>query len=214
MVTQICKVCGKKANTFNSYATEFGNIVLCAQCYTKITTLKKSRKYTSQQELLENRDEVMKELDQLQYPEDVKQNIQYYFNERSEKLKESIANNAIATGQYTDEMANHMLTSGYDFQGYRIVKYIDVVTGESVLGTGIFSTFDADISDLLGVESSAYTSKLQEARNYAKRRAILKSIAIGGNALIGLDIDYVNFTADKMGVIVNGTSVIVEKIEE
>ena len=66
----------------------------------------------------------------------------------------------------------------------------------------------------LGVESYSYTNKLQQARDYAKRRAILKSIAIGGNALIGIDIDYVNFTADKMGVIVNGTSVIIEKIED
>lgn len=214
MATQICYICNKKANTFNSYATEFGGIILCEKCYTNISTLKKSRKYESEQELLENRKEVMDELDRLNYPEEVKKNINYYFNERLDKLKNQLTNKAIAKGQYTDEMASHLLTSGYDFQGYRIVKYLDVVTGESVLGTGIFSTFDADVSDFLGVESYSYTNKLQQARDYAKRRAILKSIAIGGNALIGIDIDYVNFTADKMGVIVNGTSVIIEKIED
>lgn len=48
----------------------------------------------------------------------------------------------------------------------------------------------------------------------AQSRAIIQSIRNGGNALIGVDIDYVNFSNDVIGVVVNGTAVVVEKIEE
>ena len=37
-------------------------------------------------------------------------------------------------------------------------------------------------------------------------------IAIGGDAIIGLDIDYVSFSADIMGVIASGTAVKLENL--
>ena len=35
-------------------------------------------------------------------------------------------------------MKELMLTSGYNFDGYFIEKYLGICTGESALGTGIF----------------------------------------------------------------------------
>ena len=39
-----------------------------------------------------------------------------------------------------------------------------------------------------------------------------KSIDAGGNALIGVDFDYITFHGNMIGVVANGTSVIVEKL--
>ncbi len=113
---------------------------------------------------------------------------------------------------YANRLNNHMLTSGFNFEGYRIIKYLDVVSAETVLGTGMFSTLNASFSDIFGEESSSYGKKLKEARNSAKKKAIYESTVLGGNALIGIDIDYVTFTADLIGVVYTGTSVVIEKL--
>lgn len=38
---------------------------------------------------------------------------------------------------------SQLLTTGYDFSGYKIIKYIGVISGEVVLGTGFLSEFSA-----------------------------------------------------------------------
>lgn len=105
-----------------------------------------------------------------------------------------------------------MMTSGFNFEGYRIIAYHGVIFGESVLGTGFLSSLDASVSDMLGAESSSFIQKLQEARELAQKRAILQAMKAGGNAIIGVDIDYTMFNNNMIGVIVNATSVTIEKI--
>ena len=43
-------------------------------------------------------------------------------------------------------------------------------------------------------------------------KLIKKSAALGGNAVIGIDIDYNMFSNNVIGVIANGTSVVIRKI--
>ena len=45
------------------------------------------------------------------------------------------------------------------------------------------------------------------------RRLVEKTALAGGNALIGIDFDYVNFVGNLMGVIASGTAVKIEPIE-
>ena len=109
---------------------------------------------------------------------------------------------------------NTLITTGYSFNGYRITKYCGVVSGEVVLGTGFLSEFSASINDLFGTQSDTFASKMAEAKNAALRKLINKMIEVGGNAIIGVDFDYINFSNNMIGVSANGTSVVVKKIEE
>ena len=43
-----------------------------------------------------------------------------------------------------------LLTSGYNFEGYRIKKYLGFCSGECALGTGFLSSLGAGIADILG----------------------------------------------------------------
>ena len=104
-----------------------------------------------------------------------------------------------------------LITSGYNFEGYDIVNYLGHESVQVVLGTGIFSSFDASISDLLGTRSSAYEDKLNLAEKAGKEKLMEKAGHNGGNAIIGLDIDYTTFTNDVIAVIVGGTIVKVER---
>ena len=47
-----------------------------------------------------------------------------------------------------------LTTSGFDFEEYKIIKYLNVMSGKIVLGTGFFSEFGASLSDLFGVGSN------------------------------------------------------------
>ena len=53
-----------------------------------------------------------------------------------------------------------------------------------------------------------------EVKNAAKQRLIEQSVMLGGNAIIGIDFDYINFSANMIGVSANGTSVTIEKVED
>lgn len=108
---------------------------------------------------------------------------------------------------------NQMLTTGYDFSGYKITKYTGIISGEVVLGTSFLSEFSASLSDLLGSQSWAFADKLDTAKKAAIDKLTYKSAEKGGNAVIGIDFDYITFANNMIGVVANGTSVVIEKIE-
>lgn len=108
-------------------------------------------------------------------------------------------------------MNNILLTSGYNFEGYSISEYLGVYSGECALGTGFLSTLGASLADFLGSNSTMYSDKLKTAKTYAMEQLMTRVENAGGNAIIGLDIDYTTFSADIMGVIANGTAVKITK---
>lgn len=100
-----------------------------------------------------------------------------------------------------------LMTSGHNFENYSISEYLGVYSGECALGTGFLSSLSAGLSDLLGTNSKMYSNKLKEAKDYAIEQLQNQVIEAGGNAIIGVDIDYVSFSSDIMGVVASGTAV-------
>lgn len=56
------------------------------------------------------------------------------------------------------------LTTGHFFDGYKITDYKGIISGETVIGTGILSEFLASGSDLFGVESNSFSEKMRIAK--------------------------------------------------
>lgn len=100
-----------------------------------------------------------------------------------------------------------LMTTGYSFDGFSINKYIGVFSGECALGTGFLSSIGSDISDVLGRNSKSYASKLRQAKEYALEQLREQTVQAGGNAILGLSINYTMFSRDIIGVIANGTAV-------
>lgn len=105
-----------------------------------------------------------------------------------------------------------LMTTGFNFEGFSINKYLGVFSGECALGTGFLSSFGSDISDFLGTNSKSYTNKLRQAKEYALEQLQDQTIQAGGNAIIGLNINYTMFSRDIIGVIANGTAVKIDEI--
>lgn len=108
---------------------------------------------------------------------------------------------------------SHMLTTGYNFEGYRIKKYYGIVSGHIVMGTGFLSELSSSLSDLLGDSDSLFAHKMDRAKGEAIKTLIEKSVTKGGNALIGIDFDYAIFQNNMIGISANGTSVLIEAID-
>ncbi len=113
--------------------------------------------------------------------------------------------------KFNQKISQHTLTSGYNFEGYSIKKYNGVISGQVVMGTGFISEIKANFSDIFGVQSDAFANKLENTKHLAINKLISKSISLGGNAIIGIDFDYITFSNNMLGVSANGTSVIIEK---
>jgi uncharacterized protein YbjQ (UPF0145 family) len=98
-------------------------------------------------------------------------------------------------------------------EGKTIVDYKGIVTGEAILGTNIFRDLFAGIRDLVGGRSGAYESVLRDARVTALKELEEQAIALGANAIVGVDIDYENISTGSSGsmlmVSASGTAVVI-----
>lgn len=117
----------------------------------------------------------------------------------------------IVRNQLYDDMK---LTSGYNFEGHKIIKYCDVLSCSVVMGTGMFSEIEASITDMFGTKSREFSSKIEKAKHEAKKQMMNKAADIGANAIIGLDYNIFSLASNMIAVSSHGTAVIIEKKEE
>lgn len=119
--------------------------------------------------------------------------------------------------------SNMLITSGFNFDGYKVVKYSGYISGDDVVEVPRGTTF-------LGMGATHTGSALTESLVKIRRRALqeLKEAAydLGCNAVIGVDFDYITLepeTANLGGgttylpyvfcVTANGNAVVIEKDE-
>lgn len=103
------------------------------------------------------------------------------------------------------------VTTGYDFEGYQIIDYKGIVSGDIVLGTGFISEFAASWSDAFGTTSNTFAGKMKTAKQKALKQLMSNAMITGANAVIGIDFDYTMFSNNMLGVSANGTAVIIRK---
>ena len=57
-----------------------------------------------------------------------------------------------------------IITSGYNFEGHKIIEYKSILSASAVMGTGILSEVSASFSDFLGQESDDFLIKLKKLK--------------------------------------------------
>lgn len=102
-------------------------------------------------------------------------------------------------------------------EGKKITCYISIVSGEAILGANIFKDFFAGIRDIVGGRSAAYEEELRKAKDIAMAEMTQQAQMLGGNAMIGVDLDYETIgsngspPAGRAGMLmVSGTAVVLE----
>lgn len=104
-----------------------------------------------------------------------------------------------------------LLTTTPNVEGRKIVEYLGIVTGEAIIGANIIRDVFAAVTDIVGGRSAAYEESLREAREAALRELRDEAVQRGGNAVIGVDIDYeVLGQGSMLMVAASGTAVVIE----
>jgi uncharacterized protein YbjQ (UPF0145 family) len=104
-----------------------------------------------------------------------------------------------------------LITTTNTVQGKNI-DYKGLVTGEAILGANLFKDIFAGIRDIVGGRSEAYEQELAKARQIALDEMCARARALGGNAVIGVDLDYetVGQNGSMLMVSATGTAVTVQ----
>lgn len=125
--------------------------------------------------------------------------------------------------QKQQSLASMLITSGFNFDGYRVIKYSGYISGDDVIqiergSQGIFSSVTNVGESLMSSLSSIRRKALTELKEAA--------YDLGCNAIIGVDFDYLTLDPETatlgggtlylpyvFGVTANGNAVIIEKSE-
>lgn len=105
-----------------------------------------------------------------------------------------------------------MLTTESYPQGLTITKRIEVVTAECAFGMNIFKDLFAGVRDIVGGRSKAVQNTLRDSRRTALYELKKEAYEVGANAVVGVDLDYVELSVSGSMVLLvaSGTAVIVE----
>ena len=108
-----------------------------------------------------------------------------------------------------------MLTTEAYPQGLTITRRIEVVTAECAFGMNIFKDLFAGVRDIVGGRSEAVQKTMRDSRRVALHELKKEAHAVGANAVVGVDLDYVELNAGVMVLLVaSGTAVIIEDKNE
>ncbi len=210
-----CCICKKKISPFqrialNASDKNLSSYFACEDCISKIKALKagelnavrefrvimpgitdpKLKDYLTY--LYENPDEeYLKEQEEIERAQEKQLRIQKLLSEKKDSI---------------------ILTTGYSFYGYKIIEYKGIISGECALGTGFISEWGASLADFTGTNSTLFSNKLKRAKDYAISELVTECCLLEGNAIVGIQFNYTTFTKNIMGVIANGTAVVIEKL--
>ena len=101
-----------------------------------------------------------------------------------------------------------IVTTTNSIEGFKIDRYIGLVTGEVIAGVNLFKDIGAGLRNLFGGRSQGYENELQTARESAQKELVERAEKLGADAVVGVDLDYeVLGQGDMLMVSVTGTAV-------
>jgi len=102
-----------------------------------------------------------------------------------------------------------IVTTTPSVEGRTIRAYRGIVVGETIIGANIIRDVFAQITDIVGGRSGAYEKSLAVARETALSELRDRTIDVGGNAVVGVDLDY-EVINNMLMVSANGTAVVLD----
>ena len=83
-----------------------------------------------------------------------------------------------------------IVTTTPTVEGRMATQHLGIVAGEAIMGANIFRDIFAGIRDIVGGRSGAYEEVMQGAREEALREMADRALALGADAVVGVQISY------------------------
>ena len=87
-------------------------------------------------------------------------------------------------------LASITLTTGYTIAGREIEREVEIVTAECVFGHHVLKDLAAGLRDFFGGRSGTVQNTLRDCRKTALAELRKEAAEVGGDAVIGVDLDY------------------------
>ena len=115
----------------------------------------------------------------------------------------------MASSPWSRASGGMIVTTTAVIEGRPVQDYLGIVTGEVIVGANLFRDVFAAITDLVGGRSGQYEQVLARARHEAIEEMTEQARQLGGNAVIGVDLDYevLGSNGSMLMVSVSGTAV-------
>lgn len=105
-----------------------------------------------------------------------------------------------------------IITTTNAIEGHTIKEYRGIVFGEVITGVNFMRDIGASFRDFFGGRSAGYEEELLNARTEALRELESRAMAVGANAVVGIDVDYevLGQGGSMLMVSVSGTAVVID----
>ena len=219
MANQCC-VCNKKLSIFDGGETIVSGLEEYKLCFDCNTYRRRLRYAVTETEYLqcEAHFENLRNNPKTPYP------IKEYFNKIHEAWLERIGKaEKVKTEkeQHEAEIKNNLnnmkLTTGSHFEGYHVVKYLDVLCEEVVFKNSFMNRLSAGFEDIGNAlsfqetEMSGSGELIGRARAYVKEKFRHSAAEMGANAVLGIEFES-SIGADIVRVAMFGTAVIIKPL--
>ena len=93
-----------------------------------------------------------------------------------------------------------------------ITKRIEIVTAECAFGMNMFKDLFAGVRNIVGGRSEAVQKTMRDSRRVALYELKKEAHAVGANAVVAVDLDYVELSAagSMVMLVASGTAVVIE----
>jgi uncharacterized protein YbjQ (UPF0145 family) len=102
----------------------------------------------------------------------------------------------------------HMMTTAFTLDGYRIERNLGIVRGIIVRSRSIFGTVGASLQTMVGGDITLFTNLCEETRAHAYQRMSEHAAQMGANAVIGVRYDATEVMQGVTEVLCYGTAVV------
>lgn len=117
---------------------------------------------------------------------------------------------------YRSAVENLLLTTGSLFDGYKVVKYLDVISSEIIFKNSFLRPLSSSVEDIVNYFSSEESEVAQTMdlidiiKSHVMEKFRKKAVEIGANGVLGVSFDTA-FGSDIVKISASGTAVVVEK---
>ena len=205
----VCKATIPFNRIGNTICKQEPDYVLCDECYAYLDWMREAKSevdlnaaFAFFQPIFDNPhipNRIKDELIAIRF-KDAKQKEEEYYSQENKKA-----------------MASLLLTTSSSFEGYRVTKYIDVLCEEVIFKNSFINQLSAGLEDFgnalkfRSTEMSGSTELIANARAYGMEKFKTQAIALGANAILGMDFES-SIGGDIVRVAIFGTAVCIEKI--
>lgn len=127
-----------------------------------------------------------------------------------EAMSDTIASKqAIASDPDFRSKAEKVLLTTETHVELDIKERLEIITAECAFGMHIFKDMFASIRDIVGGRSATVQQTLRDSRQAALFELKKEAVMVGGNAVIGVDLDYVELSSagSMILLVASGTAV-------